>query len=1266
MTGPAIAKRKKRATASALIVALLAAAAVAAPLPVHAVGFGESSGVAWVQGDSMNTEYGIDSGARYAGGGHVAYCMDEGRAGPTGDYGNSYAADGTLAAVLYYGYPNNTVIQGYALTADQARCATQVAVWACNPERFDINDASLHGHGGYMPDSGNVLAAARALYAYALANGLPDFASAIEKPADKTVGPFSADYRRIGPYTVTGAASISAVLSDAPAGAYIGDAAGTPTGTYTNGGQFYAYLPVSGLGTQGTATINIYANYIVPSYTCYWRDGGYQRMVLVGDPYEANNSGADTLTWSVASVTKRQTGGDVPVPDTEFRLDRFISGAWQAAGEGTTDAAGKLVFPGLGAGTWRITETRPNPNYATGGESGQSPVRQFTLGDAATDEIQIFENDLIAVSVEVDKDTIQRTSAAYASLPGKEGFDNVGRELYRYDVDYRSTSSVRADELTVDDPLEAVSEGQIRLEKLWTPVSWGDTDGKMNIWYRTNLTDDGTVYDAACATDTNPENANNPGRTPVWPNTGYRLWARDVPTAQRTALDAASLGLAEGEYITAVRYEHGSAEKGFTTKNYADVSLNDIDYAAVAAGEASEDDFTVDWTPRESDIFFAAGALDATGLMPATYLVSAAAPAGAYAPELRTGERIAVSHAAPGKPVSETEVRETVVLKHRVNEIADKLSVDPVFEDDRAVSGKGTPGEPVRVMFPMPGPDVTAETVVSPDGAWRAVMPESYAPQPGDGIRAARDLAGTDTVAEERVCVTAGKRPAPETPGTFSVNPVREGDAAITGAGAPGATVTLTEPEAASAFGALSTTADAGGAWRIDLPEVVIASSVSAKIARNLILTDEDEDAVVTRLIDTFEAETKAAPLPAEEAVPIPDTKPVVVSQRSGMPPQTGDDARPVFFAVLLLVSAIAVLALAGFSCGRGRGRKKFFFAAAFLSFLFVCSLTFAGAGLLPEIRTQLAAPVLSLTAPDGESESASSRADKVVTVTREYFYTSLDAAPPVPPPEIEKDGKILKLRSVTSPIQVPYKPDARTYEDRFDAQLAPETYETAGKEAFPKVRRVDDGLYVGDIPLTEYHAEEVYVSKETERDEVVTMAALASNEADAIPQFRAFTVRDDADADARSVAVYERAGVRFDVESRDALGLPVSYAATVVYRGAERYLELDRHNAYLTYRDEIPAGVTGRKITATYQSEDVASAEDAAVSPADTDGKNGVNADGATADPESGAQPNIPLRALAFAGAGIAILALAAILILFLLRRHKKRRESNESAGQQ
>ena len=70
---------------------------------------------------------------------------------------------------------------------------------------------------------------------------------------------------------------------------------------------------------------------------------------------------------------------------------------------------------------------------------------------------------------------------------------------FDYSLDYRSTSSTWVDEFTVTDDLSSVEKGLAVLEGVTTAQAVGDRDGRMNVWYRTNLTPSDRYRQESCA-----------------------------------------------------------------------------------------------------------------------------------------------------------------------------------------------------------------------------------------------------------------------------------------------------------------------------------------------------------------------------------------------------------------------------------------------------------------------------------------------------------------------------------------------------------------------------------------------------------------------------------------------------------------------------------------------------------------------------------------------------------------------------------------------
>jgi len=201
------------------------------------------------------------------------------------------------------------------------------------------------------------------------------------------------------------------------------------------------------------------------------------------------------------------------------------------------------------------------------------------------------------LSVEVHKDTIRRTSAAFDGTDAgvkADGdlIDNVGEpiERYRYDIHFRSTANVDADEFLVEDPLEAVKEGKIRIDGLWTPAVWGDMDGKYNIWYKESGVNG---YDAIGDFGYLQPITHVPADgEQVFPTNGWKLWTTIDQSGSATFLGTGvitrvNLGLPAGltiggdDYITDLRFEFGAVKRGFTSRNNEGNSLN-----TAAGGEA--------------------------------------------------------------------------------------------------------------------------------------------------------------------------------------------------------------------------------------------------------------------------------------------------------------------------------------------------------------------------------------------------------------------------------------------------------------------------------------------------------------------------------------------------------------------------------------------------------------------------------------------------------------------------------------------------------
>lgn len=253
-----------------------------------------------------------------------------------------------------------------------------------------------------------------------------------------------------------------------------------------------------------------------------------------------------------------------------------------------TDSEGKTVdswtstaedheIDALAPGKYTLTEQR-TPTAYDQAESIEFEVRK--TGEVQT--VTMYDSP-ISISGEIDKRQEIADPTAKDTDANGDGLNTAETKAsddgsYAYTIDFRSTSSTWTDEFTVEDDLTAAVDGRAQLTSITTPQALEDYDGKMNVWYRTDKTPDDYIGESG-ANATLSDGHENPwlsdeataptlgedGRAVDF--TGWKLWRADVPTTEATELAVADLGLEEGEHVTAIRFEYGRVEQGFTTRD---------------------------------------------------------------------------------------------------------------------------------------------------------------------------------------------------------------------------------------------------------------------------------------------------------------------------------------------------------------------------------------------------------------------------------------------------------------------------------------------------------------------------------------------------------------------------------------------------------------------------------------------------------------------------------------------------------------------------
>lgn len=230
----------------------------------------------------------------------------------------------------------------------------------------------------------------------------------------------------------------------------------------------------------------------------------------------------------------------------------------------------------LAPGKYTLTEERTPHTYDV------AESIDFTVEKTGEIQTAVMYDKPISIKGEIDKrQEIADPTHPYTEANG-DGENNADTSAsddgsYDYTLDFRSTSNTWTDEFTVEDDFYGVMTGKATLDSITTPQAYKDFDGKMNVWYKTDQTPS-DYSDESGANQTLSDGHGNPWLTDESNSetlgedgrkidyTGWKLWKADVSTTEAEDLKVSDLELAEGEHVTAIRFEYGRVESGFTTR----------------------------------------------------------------------------------------------------------------------------------------------------------------------------------------------------------------------------------------------------------------------------------------------------------------------------------------------------------------------------------------------------------------------------------------------------------------------------------------------------------------------------------------------------------------------------------------------------------------------------------------------------------------------------------------------------------------------------
>ena len=182
-----------------------------------------------------------------------------------------------------------------------------------------------------------------------------------------------------------------------------------------------------------------------------------------------------------------------------------------------------------------------------------------------------------------------------------------------------------------------------------------------------------------------------------------------------------------------------------------------------------------------------------------------------------------------------------------------------------------------------------------------------------------------------------------------------------------------------------------------------------------------------------------------------------------------------------------------------------------------------------------------------------------------------------------------------------------------------------AARNSFAPSLDVDQDGYAGSIPLVQVTYAPVYAQRSWEVNELRDFAGLPSNDAVQIAAELAFN-----NPETENDLVLRLASLSWSIDARDANGLPSSYTAHALYRGADTASVLDHYDVTAFYEGDVQA----TEPVITYQAT--------------------LSYRAPVAEASGGADDSDELSLATIAAAAAAVAAAAAAFGVFFWRRHR------------
>ena len=379
-------------------------------------------------------------------------------------------------------------------------------------------------------------------------------------------------------------------------------------------------------------------NYLIQPYSLTSTDEGTNVVATVTfpgeyEPMDVARVDCVDYTTTPPSLEKKDIDTGESISDVEFTLYKYTGKLgmndgviatdpttlsakgeyWEEVEAVKTNEHGLATFSNQPYGIYMMVETEANYKYLNASETAKElssadpldTARIFKVDKNTPATLQTWEDELIRIETNVNKSTIDVTSAGFAYLTQTEaGTDksNIGEEEYKYTVGFdNGNTNTYADEYWVVDELNmAASPYDLRVTRIKTPVVQNDSKDGLWLLIRTNK----SSADAwAPVVETDLHEWTLCDGSSRFDGTGWRYVGAFSSTQSQT-VEVNDLGLEADEYITGICLYYGAVEQGFTTTDpltYMVRATHELSVGTVIPNTATSH-ITRNWANREGSI----------------------------------------------------------------------------------------------------------------------------------------------------------------------------------------------------------------------------------------------------------------------------------------------------------------------------------------------------------------------------------------------------------------------------------------------------------------------------------------------------------------------------------------------------------------------------------------------------------------------------------------------------------------------------------------